>query len=320
MLDPQAERFLAALAALDEPPIEVLTATQARASRERLRAGMVSAEAPPLANIMDRAIPGPHGRIPIRIYTPAATSALGTLVYFHGGGWVLGDIAMVDLFARALAIRAGCIVVSVDYRLAPEHPFPAAFDDAFAATRWVADHATEFGGDAQRIAVGGDSAGGNLAATVALAARDRNGPRLVKQLLLYPVVDRDFSRPSYQRFGEGYFLTTAAMQWFWQHYVPDAADSRHPYAAPLHAPSLAGLPPALVILAAFDPLRDEGQAYARRLRESGVDVDECEFAGMLHGFLTNGDFDRAVEATDMCAQALRVAFEPAVAMRPTPAP
>ena len=314
MLDPQAERFLAELAALGEPPIESLSATQARESRERLRA-VAPAEGPPVAQIVDRQIPGPHGPISIRIYLPHAEPPLGTLVYFHGGGWVLGDIEMVDIFARALAKRAGCIVISVDYRLAPEYPFPAPFDDAYAATQWAADHAAEFGGDARRIAVGGDSAGGNLAAAVALAARDRSGPHLVKQLLLYPVIDRDFSRPSYRNFGDGYFLTTAAMKWFWQHYVPDPAHSQHPYAAPLHAPSLLGLPPALVVLAAFDPLRDEGEAYARRLRESGVDVDEREFAGMLHGFLTIGAFDRAIEATDVCAAALRAAFEPSATVK-----
>jgi len=307
LLEPQAQQFLSDLASIDEPPLEALTPPEAREYIRRTRAAFaVAGEA--VARVEDRKILGPAGPLPIRIYTPRGEAPLGVLVYFHGGGWVLGDLEMVDALARALANRAGCVVVSVDYRLAPEHPFPAAFDDAYAATLWTAAHAAELGADAQRIAVGGDSAGGNLAAAVALAARDRDGPHLVSQLLIYPVADRDFSRPSFVAFSDGYFLTTAAMKWFWGHYLRDAADAENPYAAPLRAASLRDLPPATVVIAGYDPLRDEGEAYARRLHDDGVDVTVRHYPGMLHGFFVIGAFDRAAEAIADCAASLRAAF------------
>ncbi len=307
MLEPQAQQFLSDLASIDEPPLESLTPREARAYIRRARAAFaVAGEA--VARVEDRAIPGPAGPLPIRIYTPRGEAPFGVLVYFHGGGWVLGDLDMVDALARALANRAGCIVVSVDYRLAPEHPFPAAFDDAYAATCWTVEHAAELGGDAQRIAVGGDSAGGNLAAAVTLAARDLGGPRLVSQLLIYPVTDQDFTRPSFAAFADGYFLTTAAMKWFWGQYLRDAADAGNPYAAPLRAASLRELPPATVVVAGYDPLRDEGEAYARRLHDDGVHVTVRRYPGMVHGFLVIGAFDRAAEAIADCAVSLRAAF------------
>lgn len=307
MLEIQARQFLDDYAALGEPPIETLEPAEVRASLLRMRAaGGPPVE--PVAAVSDRTIPGPHGAIPVRIYTPAGAAPFGVLVFFHGGGWVLGDLESVDGLVRALVNRAGCIVVSVDYRLAPEHPFPLPFDDAYAATSWVAENAAAFGGDPRRVAVGGDSAGGNLAAATALAARDRNGPPIVHQLLIYPVTDCDFTRPSYAELADGYFLTTAGMRWFWGHYLREAADARDPYAAPLRAPRLHGLPSATIVIAGYDPLRDEGEAYGLRLRDEGVPVEMQRYPGMLHGFLTVGAFDRAAEAIAACANALRVAF------------
>ncbi len=308
MLEPQAQRFLDELAALGEPPIETLTPQEARASDKRTGA-VEPVSGPDVERIENRTIAGPHGPIPLRIYVPVAGSGdLGVLVYFHGGGWVVGDLEAVDALARTLANRSGCIVVSVDYRLAPEHRFPVPFDDAYAATAWVAGHAADIGADPSRVAVGGDSAGGNLAAAVTLAARDRGGPRLVGQVLIYPVTDRDFSQPSYAAFGDGYFLTTRAMQWFWQHYVSED-EATNSYASPLRAAHLRDLPPAVVIIAGYDPLRDEGEAYARRLQADGVAVDLHVYAGMLHGFCTLGGFDRASDAIEVMAHALRTAFQ-----------
>jgi acetyl esterase len=221
---------------------------------------------------------------------------------------------MVDGLARAIANGAGCVVVSVDYRLAPEHRFPVPFDDAFAATTWVTANAASFGGDSARVAVGGDSAGGNLAAAVCLAARDRGGPRLAGQLLIYPVVERNFERPSFGTYGDGYFLTAAAMKWFWNHYLTDPEDAANPYAAPLRATTLVDLPPATVVIAGYDPLADEGSAYADRLRADGNRVEVLRYEGMLHGFLVIGAFDRATQAiADMC-RALRGAFGSLVPM------
>src|SRR5213078_1916119 len=205
--------------------------------------------------------------------------------------------------------RVGCLVVSVDYRLAPEHRFPAAPEDCYAATRWLAEHAGSLGGDKGRIAVGGDSAGGNLAAVVALMARDRGGPKLAFQLLVYPATDTDFETRSYRENSEGYFLTRADMVWFWNHYAPRDEDRRNPYAAPLRAASLRGLPPALVITAEFDPLRDEGEAYGARLRDAGNQVLVKRYPGMIHGFFGMGTLlTQARTATKEAAGALRAAF------------
>jgi acetyl esterase len=218
------------------------------------------------------------------VYTPAGEGPLPVVVYFHGGGWVIGDLEVVDQPCRQLASAAGAIVVSVDYRLAPEHRYPAAFDDSYAATVWVGAHAAEIGGDPARLAVAGDSAGGNLAAAVALAARDRGGPELAAQLLIYPVTDFNFGTASYQDNREGYLLTKGSMQWFWAHYLGAQDLDKDPYACPLRADSLVGLPPAYVATSEYDPLRDEGEAYARRLEEAGVAVTAKRFDGMLHGF------------------------------------
>jgi acetyl esterase len=215
---------------------------------------------------------------------PEAASPLPVLVFFHGGGWVIGDLDTHDGICRMIANRANCGVVSVDYRLAPEHKYPAAAEDAYAALLDVHARAEEFGFDGTRIAVGGDSAGGNLSAVVAQMARDRGGPAVAYQALVYPVCDFSFKTGSYRDNAEGYMLTRDSMRWFWGHYLANDADGIQPYASPLRAESLAGLPPALVITAEFDPLRDEGDAYAARLKEAGVAVKHSPYPGMIHGF------------------------------------
>jgi acetyl esterase len=280
---PEAQTLLDALVEQGMPPIECMTVPQAR----QATAAFIDLQPPAedVADVKDRAIPGPAGDIPVRIYTPSGDLPHGVLVYFHGGGWVIGDIETVDRPCRQIANAAGVTVVSVDYRLAPEHVQPAAFDDCYAATAWVAEHAEELGVDASRLAVGGDSAGGHLAAAVSLAARDRGGPAIAFQLLIYPVVDFDWTSPSITDNGEGYLLGRATMQWFWAHYLGATDPADDPYAFPLRAPDLSGLPPAFVATAEFDPLRDEGEAYARRLREAGNDVTAQRYDGMIHGFL-----------------------------------
>jgi acetyl esterase len=260
----------------------------------------------PVAETRDLTAPGPAGPIPLRLYRPAAEGALPVLVFFHGGGWVVGDIETHDTVCRHLANRAECVVVSVDYRLAPEHKFPAAVDDAYAATAWVADNAAALGADPVRLAVGGDSAGGNLAAAVSLMARDASAPRICYQLLIYPATDAAMRHESIARFAEGYVLTRSTMRWFYEQYLrspDDAADWR---VSPLVAPDLAGLPPALVMTAGYDPLCDEGDAYAERLAGAGVPVEHRRFSGQIHGFVTNGKIIRAAEvALDEAAAALK---------------
>jgi acetyl esterase len=306
-LDPQAKAFLDQLAAANAPPLSDLPVDAARLAADALFSAQGAVE--PVARVENRGIPGPAGEIPIRVYTPEGTGPFPVLVYVHGGGWVICGLDSHDPPCRALANAVPCLVVSVDYRLAPEHKFPAAADDAYAATRWVAEHAAELGGDPRRVAVGGDSAGGNLAAVVALMARERGGPRLVHQLLVYPVTDAGLDTASYRENGDGYFLTRDTMAWFWGHYLRSRADVEDPHASPLRARDLAGLPPALVITAEYDPLRDEGEAYAARLRAAGVPVRTTRYPGMIHGFFGMlATFDQARTAIDESASALRAAF------------
>ena len=305
-LDPQAKAVLDQFASMGGQQLQMSVA-QAR----ELILGMVALGGEPesIARVENRTVPGPAGQIPVRIYTPVGTAPFPVLVYFHGGGWVIGNLDTHDGICRSLANRVGCLVVSVDYRLAPEHPFPAAPEDCYAATRWLAEHAGSLGGDKGRIAVGGDSAGGNLAAVVALMARDRGGPKLAFQLLVYPATDTDFETRSYRENSEGYFLTRADMVWFWNHYAPRDEDRRNPYAAPLRAASLRGLPPALVITAEFDPLCDDGNAYAARLREDGVPVRLSQQDGLIHGFFQMGAvIDRGRASVDEASRAVKDAF------------
>ena len=307
-LDPQARTVLDQMAEAGNQSVESLSVEEARQVSAAMAAMQGTPE--PVALTEDRMLPGPGGNIPVRIYVPSGRDPLPLLMYFHGGGWVIGDIESSDGLCRTLANAAKCIVASVDYRLAPEHPFPAAADDAYYATQWAAMNASGFGGDPSRIAVCGDSAGGNLAAVVALIARDRSGPAVQFQLLIYPVTDAACATPSYSENAEGYFLTKAAMQWFWNHYVPNDADRNHPYASPLRANNLAGLPPALVITAEFDPLRDEGEQYAERLRAAGTPVQLTRYDGMIHGFFTmSGVIDQGRRAIQQSAEALRNAFK-----------
>ncbi len=257
----------------------------------------------PVAWVEDRAL---DGGLRIRVYRPDAAGSLPILIYFHGGGWVVGDLESHDHVCRALARRAGAVVISVDYRLAPETPFPGPLDDGEAALRWTASHAAELGGDAARIAVGGDSAGANLAAGLALRIRDGGGPRIAQLLLLYPVTDRNFETVSYREFASGFGLSRANMQWFWDCYLPGVSGIPDPQAAPLRAASLKGLPPAFVLTAEFDVLRDEGEAFARRLHKEGVPVRGLRFLGMNHGFIRMAAiFPQADHALSVCADALR---------------
>lgn len=306
-LDPQARQILEATAALNLPPTEQLTPAQAREGMRARTAGLGPVE--DVAQVRDHRVPVAGGEITVRSYTPAGSGLLPALVFLHGGGWVIGDIDTHDGICRSLANAAGCVVASVDYRLAPEHRYPVAVDDSFAATRWVVERAAALGVDPTRVAVGGDSAGGNLAAAVSLLARDRGGPALRLQLLVYPVTRHGFDTASYKDNADGYMLTRASMEWFWAHYLGPQGDGRQPYASPLDAPSLEGLPPALVMTAEYDPLRDEGEAYADRLRRAGVPVTLTRYPGMIHGFFRMINImDKARAARDEAAGALRKAF------------
>jgi acetyl esterase len=279
-LDPDTRNMLDMLASMGMGDIADLTPEQARA----MRMTPPPAEPTPVGAVADRTLPSAREPIPVRIYSPATPAQRGALVYFHGGGWVIGDLDSHDETCRRLCSGAGLTVISVHYRRAPETTYPGAVEDCYAATCWTAENAAALGIDPHRIAVGGDSAGGNLAAAVALMARDRGGPAIRFQLLIYPVTDADFARASYRENGEGYLLSRRGMQWFWDQYVPDLEQRREPYAAPLRAARLDGLPPALVQTAEFDPLRDEGEAYAEALRQAGVAVRMTRYDGLIHGF------------------------------------
>ncbi len=280
-LDPQVQALLERTQALNLPPTNQMTPTEARESVRQRSAALPRED---VASVRDHRVPVAGGEITVRVFTPRGTAPKPALVYFHGGGWVTGDIETHDGICRTLANAASCVVASVDYRLAPEFAFPVAAEDSYAATRWVVDHAHELGVDARRIAVGGDSAGGNLAAVVALMARDSGGPAIALQVLVYPVTDYDFERPSYKENADGYLLTLDAMRWYWDLYVPKEADRVHPHVSPMRAASLAGLPGALVITAEYDPLRDEGEAYARKLAGAGVAVTQSRYPGTIHAF------------------------------------
>lgn len=307
-LDPQARAMLDLLAEEGIPPNHQLPVEDARYVM-RLRAKRFAGEPVPVARVEDRTVPGPGGEIPVRVYTPEGTGPFPCLVYFHGGGWVIGSIETHDHVARPLAARTPCVVVSVEYRLAPEHKFPAAAEDAYAATQWVAANAASLNVDATRIAVGGDSAGGNLATVTCLMARERGGPRLVFQLLYYPVTGHDFETASYLENANIGGLTRADMIWFWNHYLARKEDALNPYATPLRAEDLRGLPPALIMAAEYDPLRDEDAAYAERLRRAGVPVRYVCYEGMIHGFISRASvLDQGKKGLEESVAALQEAF------------
>lgn len=304
-LDPDAKSYLERLAALGAPPITELTPAEVRLASEATAADLFG-PTDPVGAVVDQALPGP---VRTRVYRPPGGSReLPVLVYFHGGGWVAGSLDTHDGVCRALCARTPCVVVSVDYRLAPEHRFPTAVEDAWAATAWVAEHAASIGGDAARVAVGGDSAGGTLAAVVALRARD-HGLVLRLQLLVYPVADYDLDSPSYREHADGYGLTRDAMRWYWEHYLGPDADGSSPEASPLRAADLSGAAPAQVLTVEYDPLRDEGEAYAERLRAAGVPADGRRIGGLIHGaYRMPGTIPRAGELLDSSVAALRAAF------------
>ena len=304
-LDPQARAVLDQLAAMGLPAVNEVSPEQARANM-KLRP---RAPGPEVAKVEDRSIPGPDGDVPVRIYTPEGSGSFPILVWYHGGGWVIGDLESADGPSRHLCVGADCVVVSVDYRLAPETKFPGPAEDCYAATQWAVDNAAAINGDPARVAVGGDSAGANLAAAVLLMARDRNGPAISFQLLVYPVTERNFSTASYHDNATGYSLTQAGMRWFWDQYLADDADAANPYAAPAQAANLSGLPPALVITAEFDPLRDEGEAYAKLLRNAGVPTQATRYDGMIHGFFAMpAVLDQGRRAVDEATAALKASL------------
>jgi acetyl esterase len=306
-LDPQAKQLLDQMASMGTPPLQAMSVPEARAFMDSLAALGGDVEA--VAHVDDRTVPGPAGDIPGRLYRPGSDGPLPLLVYFHGGGWVIGGLESYDRLCRSLANAAGCAILAVDYRLAPEHKFPAAVDDCYAATSWAVAQAAALGADGTRAAIGGDSAGGTLTAVVAQLARDRSGPGLRFQLLIYPATDVAYDTPSYRENATGYFLELDAMRWFYDHYLRNDADRADPRASPLRAADLHGLPPALVITAEFDPLRDEGEAYAARLREAGVPVTLTRYDGMIHGFFGLAPLlDQGKQAVAEAAAALRGAL------------
>ncbi|HAA94354.1 MAG: alpha/beta hydrolase [SAR202 cluster bacterium] len=303
-LDPQVVAVMEQVAALGLPAPHTVSPAEARANAKK----RPRSPGPEVAKVEDRNIPGPDGGVPVRIYTPEGDGPFPILAWYHGGGWVVGDLESADGVSRSLCAGGQCVVVSVDYRLAPDTKFPGPAEDCWAATTWAVNNAAEINGDPARLAVGGDSAGGNLAAAMSLMAADRGGPDIALQLLVYPVADRDFGTVSYTDNAEGYSLTKVTMQYYWDQYI-DAEHATNPYAVPMQANDLAGQPPALVITAEFDPLRDEGEAYAKRLREAGVETTATRYDGMIHGFFNMGAaVDKGRQAVDEASAALRNAF------------
>jgi acetyl esterase len=307
MIDPQARALLDLMVERGVPPTHTLTPDEARRFY-RERRSVTQPEPPAIAEVRDLEAPGPHGTIPLRLYRPETGKVLPVLVYYHGGGWVIGDLDTHDTLCRELANGAGCAVVAVDYRMGPEHRFPAAVDDCIAATRWVRAHAAELKLDASRLAVGGDSAGGNLAAVVSLAARDA-GEAVAFQLLIYPATDARRAATSHTTNGQGYLLTRDTITYFHDHYITDPAHDADWRASPLLHENLQGLAPALVLTAGFDPLRDEGLLYADRLSEAGVRTTYVCFERQIHGFITMGKvIAEANTAVALCAAEVRRAF------------
>lgn len=303
-LDPQIAGMITAL---DEgfPRVQTMTGAEVRSI---IRSRMVAAADPEdVEGVEDRTVEGPGGPIPVRIYRPhgAVEQRLPVLVYAHGGGFVFCDLDSHDGLCRNLANRLAAIVISVDYRLAPEHPWPAGAEDLYAVTQWASDHIISLEGDPSRLMVGGDSAGGNLAAVAALMARDRGGPRLVAQILIYPMISPAFDTESYRLFGAGFYNPEPALRWYWDQYVPDSADRSDPYVSPLHA-DLRGLPTAVLAIAGHDPLRDEGIAYGAALDAAGVKTVVRRFNGGIHGFMTMPVLDLAHEAREAVCREVRV--------------
>lgn len=315
MLDPQAQNLLKLMADKGIAPVHTVSPADAREAYVQRRFATQN-QPPEVAEVRMLSASGPHGEIPMRLYRPASAAATGAgaLVYYHGGGWVIGDLDTHDTLCRDLALQAQCVVISVDYRLAPEHAFPAAVDDSIAAFKYVASQANDLGIDAHRIAVGGDSAGGNLAAVVSLVQRDAatetaNAPQPCYQLLIYPATDMRAVTPSHQHNGQGYLLTSDTIKYFRGHYCPQPAQWEDWRTSPLLHPNLKGLPPALVLTAGYDPLRDEGLLYANALSENGNACQYVCFERQLHGFVPMGKvLDEANTAVSLCAWSLKKAL------------
>ncbi len=307
-LDAQMKAILDMAAAAGGPALHQLGVEKVR---EAIRSGSAFGPQEHVAHVEDRGIPGPAGEIPVRVYRPAAEAPLPALVFFHGGGWVAGDLNTHDVICRILTNAARCVVVSVDYRLAPEHRFPAGPDDCYAATVWTANNAAAIGADPSRLAVAGASAGGTLAAVVAMMARDRRGPRLACQVLWYPATDAAMDTPSHRDYSAGsyYLLSRADMEWFWNYYLSSARDRANPYCCPTAAKDLSNLPPALIVTAEYDPLRDEAEEYAARLKRAGVAVKCTRYEGVTHAFTGMAlILDKGRESIVEAATALREAF------------
>lgn len=303
-LDPEMQAVLETMREREVPRLHTLTVEEARALLDELFAVDESLR-DPVASVTDRTISGPAGEIPIRVYRPEqAAERPPTVIFYHGGGFALGSLDGYDSVCRALTAHTEAIVVSVDYRLAPEAQFPEPVKDAYAAAEYIAENAAVFGGDPDRVVIAGDSAGANLATVVALLARERDGPALDQQVLVYPGTNHGFDTESYRENRRGYFLSKAEMQWFWELYLPDEIHGMNPCASPLRARDLSGLPPATVITAEFDPLRDDGIAYADRLSDAGVDVSHHHYDGAMHGFLNmvaDPELPQARDALDAVA-------------------
>jgi acetyl esterase len=306
-LDPKLQILFEQMKTFNLPNIETLSAPEARQYYViNTREGAPE----PVASVEDRRIPGPGGDIPIRIYKPQGEGPFPALVFFHGGGWVLGSIDSHDPVCRSLTNLTPCTVISVEYRLAPEHKFPAAVEDAYAATKWIAEHAADLDIDPERLAVGGDSAGGNLSAVITHLAKEQGGPDLSYQVLIYPATDSDTVSASKETLGaDDFILNETWMRWFDNHYLNSEEDHRHPQASPMFYEDFTGLPPALVITAEMDPLRDEGEAYAEKLKAAGVPVVCTRYDGMVHGFFSMDNvLEQAQAAHREVASALRTAF------------
>ncbi len=313
MLHPHAKFFLDLMVERQIPPTHTLSPAEARAFYRERRA-VTQPDPPAIAETRELMAVGPHGPIPLRLYHPQAAAERkappAVLVYFHGGGWVMGDLDTHDTLCRELANGSGCAVVAVDYRMGPEQRFPAAVDDCIAATRWVSEHAADIGVDASRLALGGDSAGGNLAAVVAIALRDAGDLPVRFQLLIYPATDQRRGWPSHTRNGQGYLLTADTMTYFHDHYIADKAQDLDWRASPLLHPDLSRLPPALVLTAGYDPLRDEALQYSHQLTQAGNRATHILFERQIHGFMTMGRvIDEANTAVQICAAALRRALD-----------
>lgn len=300
-LNPVVDAMLQQMAEAGGPALHEMTPVEGRAMYRLMNEGASKED---LASVSDESANG----VPVRVYRPTLNTKLPCLVYYHGGGWVIGDLETHDSPCRLLARQTGCVVVAVDYRLAPEHPFPAPLDDCFTATQWVFDNAAALDIDAEKVAVGGDSAGGNLAACVCIKAREQNGPSIVHQVLLYPVTDAAMDTESYVENADGYMLTRDSMVWFWDHYIGTHNKDNY-LISPLKAEDLSDLPSATVLTAEFDPLRDEGESYGARLQAAGVATQVKRYDGLVHGFISTVDIlDPAKEAVELIASRLKQAF------------